>query len=223
MADFRNRVLNVLDNVYGFLSEKRSISRVELEHSVQLVHDVSREAELGTGAGEDQGFGIIEINQSLIAGNLDYALNIYDLLDDCTSFRLCLDSSLYRIWYMGGAAAWATTDAAGKCTSVAAQWVLPALSQRFLSSAYPGQIPFLYTDAHKDTFLQATTPTVRAQLYAPSTSFQPELRIRTPLYLPRGTQLTYRMVGTGVSAAPGVTLNVPIWFGKVGVTPPGMR
>lgn len=47
MAQFNRRVLSLLDTIYSFISEKVAVSDVELSHPIQLVHNVSREAELG--------------------------------------------------------------------------------------------------------------------------------------------------------------------------------
>lgn len=47
MAKAQKQTLSILDRIYAFLSAQTAVNDVELAHPIQLVHDVSREAELG--------------------------------------------------------------------------------------------------------------------------------------------------------------------------------
>ncbi len=48
---FRNAPLRLLDRIYGFVGGLRGVRSVDLSSPIVLVHDVSREAELGTYSG----------------------------------------------------------------------------------------------------------------------------------------------------------------------------
>jgi len=51
MTEFKNRALGALQRIYGFLGGVVTTSRADLEGQIQLVHDVSREAEVAAGVG----------------------------------------------------------------------------------------------------------------------------------------------------------------------------
>jgi len=56
VAEFRARVLGILDRIYRFTAAKTYTDQLDLSSPIQLVHDVHREAELGTGIGIYDGF-----------------------------------------------------------------------------------------------------------------------------------------------------------------------
>jgi len=58
MAEFRNRVLAILDRIYGFTAAKSYTDKLDLNSPIQLTHDTSREAEVGSAYGLHGGFSI---------------------------------------------------------------------------------------------------------------------------------------------------------------------
>lgn len=67
MASFNRSPLRVVDRIYGFIGGLRGLVDFALGSSIQPVHDVSRESELGSGLGSELGYFTTQNRDSHVA------------------------------------------------------------------------------------------------------------------------------------------------------------
>ena len=217
MAGFRNRVLKILDNIYGFLTPQHSVSNLQLATPITLVHDVAREAELGSGIGEDHGWYMWSINNGLTASTFRWVYPISDQLEG-----LGLDPRQYSAWWPGLFSIFTRTGI-GSVSSVRALWRFPPGSTLGVGD-YDFLYPIFATDGTTDgTYNTTTVSTQDMKLYYDSgvSNIVSPFRQAPWLYLPKDAELCITCVAGGAVALPGLQIGCPLWIGKNGVTPPG--
>lgn len=78
MARFLRRCIDVLEDIYRFDDARRTVSQFELSGPIQPVHDVSREAELGSSPGVKGFFHCGVTLTHAGAGTENEAFSLYD-------------------------------------------------------------------------------------------------------------------------------------------------
>lgn len=215
MALFRSRVLQRLDRIYNFISDKHSTERVDLTSPVQLVHDVSRMAETGSGLPMDQdgfwltgaiqahgiagaGQGTVSIVPTTVLGALDpsdFWTWCVDVEVNCAANEGDLDSILVAL----------VSDNAGNTTF------------RFNNTVYSWYRPIFYynsTDGHNHLMEAHSGGGVDLQVHIPI--YKPD----TPIFIPGDAELTYAFDTGGALSAPGLIVRALMWTGPKGAIPP---
>lgn len=219
MGQFRNKPLAVLDYIYGFLSGKTQVSSAQLETPLTLVHDVSREAELGGGIGQFGGYLLYQYYQSIGGANVyQYtSSDVYDSLSNAT-FLGPHNPQNYSVWYAGYSGVWVPAAGTGDVTATSINFCVPVASRMPFTETNPIYIPIFGTGSSQLPLTdQAGTGFVYSSVRSTDYGLQGK-----PLFLPRGTLASY-YVGTGAAiASPGAVIWWLAWAGKKGTTPPGM-
>jgi len=218
MGQFRNKPLGVLDRIYGFLSGKTQVSNAQLETPLTLVHDVSREAELGGGIGQNGGFLMGQVYVAVPGLNVYRGTaDPYGGLSNPT-FLGPHNSADYDIWWMGHAGMWVPSAGSGDIVGAGLAFAFIVNSMPFIETN-PTYVPIFRAATDQATVTDiAGTGSIYASM--PDT----DRRLPTvPLYLPPGTLVTYHLSTGAAIASPGSVFWWLLWAGKKGTTPPGMR
>ena len=207
MADFKNRPLSVIARIYQFAGGPTVRSDFDVSSSIQPVHDVSREAELGTRGRAQAGF--LELGQTFVhvgVGTLRAATDVYASFNSISDFS-DFDSqgaSKDRLWLLGLFGTTSDDGDFGICatallyqtplrTYLLARW---ALTSEDIEAG--GRFPLVHTD--------------------PRAVPEPDF----PIFFPPGA-----LWGTRSTADNAGTTTTRIfsrwWAGPLGVTPPGLR
>lgn len=215
MAPFNSRVLRLLDRLYKFAGAPRITRDVELGLPIQLVHDVSREAELGAGIGIEGGWVMhYEEVEELNAGGGTERRTADPWTDVDNATVEALDN--LDLWHFHF---WANTD----FVSMANVQTLEVLFA--YPTTFPGvgaQRPYLPI-AHYDGTWSASDDTAAAAIGVIGADtgavfYESETgRIHRPFRIPRNSVFTYQMVTGGICTAHCFHL---MWAGPKGVLPP---
>jgi hypothetical protein len=109
VASFIRKPLKILDRIYGFVSAKTAVDAVDLASPIQLVHDVSREAESYSGmVGDSLDYGFITREDTIAAAGAGLNYSIAQVQIDVLNLSLGpnaspLDESKHDVWLMGQA------------------------------------------------------------------------------------------------------------------------
>lgn len=220
MAKFRRKPLGVLDRIYGFVSGQTQTGAMTLESPITTVHDVSREAELGTGVGQFGGYFFGGVVQSIAgAATADSSEDPYAAIIDP---EFSLDNPQdYDVWLIDLIAETASGGSAN-LTSIIAVLSLPTDAAAFLGTAHDMGWPLhqWLNGGASITFRNiADTTTYQVLL----NGLGSEARGRLPMLIPRAARLRFRIVSTAAIGGIGVAYTTLYWAGKRGVTPPGFR
>lgn len=212
MSEFRNRVLSGLDRIYGFLSAKHSTNRLELNQPVQLVHDVSREAELQSNQFPEQSGWFYAIIECACAGASTYreSTTPYGLLDVTADFV-----EDYLIWLYQVSAYVPYNDASDVSSVAVSVGTPPSRNWLYHGNTYPVYIPVFYNDG---TYHQLGPTGLRKDGLINILSLSP-----LPVPLPYLTTIDAVITTTAALGAPGLVVSLMFWVGKKGQTPPGLR
>lgn len=214
MGEFRNKPLGVLDRIYGFLSGKTQSSQVTLETPVTVVHDVSREAELGSAFGFFNGLqGVNAVNTHVGAGTIRSAWDpyYYCLLGLDPTIQPTRDQ--VDIWLLDVSL---LVDTPANLTRASVGYGYPANTfppatgetlWPLLTGAGAGAIDFSNVAASGTSYL----------LSQQSHYFFEQHR---PLFIAPGGVVTLYSLSTGALNVLGSLL---FWVGRKGTTPPGAR
>lgn len=220
MAQFKHRVLGVLDRIYGFVSDKTYTSTLNLDVPISLVHDVSRQAELGSGLGNEGGYFWMQYNQAVAgASSYRYRDDIYASVSSLPAWGYPVEEQ-YRIWYAGISLAETSSDGIGDVTSLGMGYELPINSMDFINT-YRVFLPTLYTGNLQARLTDQTALSDR-YISVPGAATGNIPWNNRPIQLPRGTLWGYSLL-TGAAISGGVNFHVYYWIGKKGTTPPGLR
>jgi len=209
MARFTKRAIAILDGLYKFVGGQGGSAEVDLEASIQLVHDVSRETERASGAGGNGGYllrslvlthpgadtkrGTITILTSLANTNFDVALDDLWLID---VWRMC-DTSDGAL--RGGDSV--TFPVAEPDIDVATVLMVAHWGQ--LDEQIVANIFNLMPGLNEGTGVNDRAPQVRFR----------------PMLITAAATIDMKSAS---SAACDVTASYMMWYGAKGTTPPGM-
>lgn len=207
MGKFLQRSLGVLDRVYDFVGGTRGLSEFELGGSIQPVHDMSREAELGS-RGVAQG-GYLSLGQTFVhsgVGTLFVATDVYAAFDSIARFSDFRSTAKdqHRLWLL---------DIFGAVDGTVANWSF-SMSAALLAPDDRTQFLAQYDST------QAITVTGAAPLAMTSSVNTPLDRRTYPALWQPGTIWQGRSTATD---AVTTRLHTLWWAGPLGTTPPGMR
>jgi hypothetical protein len=109
VASFIRKPLKILDRIYGFVSAKTAVDAVDLASPIQLVHDVSREAESYSGmVGDSLDYGFITAEDTMVAVGAGPKYSIAQVQVDQLNLSIGpnaspLDESRHDVWLLGQA------------------------------------------------------------------------------------------------------------------------
>jgi len=217
MSGFRNRCLGVLDNVYGFLSARKSADSVQLQQPIQLVHDVSREAEVGSAFGLHRGLAIVELTVTHGGATTELArLDIHNEILNSSSGPDPIDLQIqafrdFDVWLIDYTAA----NSAAVVTTAYVALNYPAINPEAAVTYTVYPLALLDSDAHGWSNYTATG--LQRVLVMANQLVYP--RIPRPIYIPPGTYFTSRSTTTGAAS---IEYRLLVWVGRQGTMPPGV-
>lgn len=216
MARFRNRILPMVDRLYGIIGDKTTFGQIQVEQPIQPVHNVAREAEVGSGHPVD--WNGYHVGQTITAAA---GSGTYNAVTEIFVEQLLgqLNPADYCAWVMDvqcGVAngEGADVDRINVIAGTGQESDIPFLN----NTIYDWVQPLFYyndTDGH----------------YYPSESwdggldrdvFLPVWKMNRPILLPYPGAITTRFRTTAALAAPGFFSTALIWLGRKGTSPPGM-
>lgn len=220
MSRTKERLLFLLDRLYRFPSgSKAAPDDVNVEGSVQLVHDVSRMAEMGAIVTDPGAAGFFSVDQDNVhaAGGetVDNTVDPYGTLAATWGIPDQRWIWLYRV--AGSASSNGTFGATALATLTASVAKLgQAISRRdYLIAAWGAA-----NKAEIGSTLSATFPVSLTSLSTGPFSPAPQMQLPFPLF--PGTVLTWHTFAT--AANPGtIRFEALCWIGPYGVYPPGVR
>lgn len=206
MAEFQRSPLRILDRIYNFVGGNTGTRAFNLEGAIQPVHDLSREAEVGSGYSQALGYFYTGVNE-VHAG----AATAYQDLDpfEQATFQ-GRERSETGIWICGAHMTASTAIATVGIVTVK----LPTITGAFSGQIFPlfmflpnsintgsgGNVEYQITSAGRISYSGAV--------------LQPHT---LPLFIPNGTTMEFR---TTASAAGTIRLMALCWAGPLGVRPP---
>jgi len=212
MAEFRARVLGVLDRIYKFTAAKAYTNKMDLSSPIQLVHDVSREAEV-SGLGNEIGHVVIPVDITHAGSGSETGLiDLYGTLRG--GWYEDLNEEQIQIWLLRIGASLSGT----------------AYTELNIGFA-PDNLPITTTSGHTlfplwraqavEIFTNYGGAAQRALVVDPTDTLIAPDSGNLPLLIPhQECRLTYRGTSTG---AINVYLRFYCWVGPRGTTPPGMQ
>lgn len=214
MGDFRNRPLGVLDRIYGFLSGKTQASIVNLESPVTVVHDISRQAELGAAFGMNNGRGVQNLTQTHAgAGTMRQQQNAYAWLTgglDPTIDPLVTDT---QVWILGVDV---MVEDETKLSTLSVALGQNNILEPTILETYR---PIFYGVGSQYFKISNTSATSDVKMLAQAYNVMPPGWQRNPWPVERGELLLVHSVAT---AAVTAVIYVDFWVGRKGTNPPGM-
>lgn len=200
MAKFTARPLGILENIYRFIGGQTGPNEVQLDGGIQMVHDVSREAEVGTAQTPALGYTLSGATVSHVGtGDLFSAIDIYD-----RAFET-LDPIDVDVWAID---ALCTVNDPGDFASASLGIRYPLLSGAFESQ----QDHLLYSWTTPGGALRAGGDTT-----VPGVAIPVEL----PKYLPHGSSLLLQSTADNVGTI-SINIWLLLWVGARSALPPGM-
>lgn len=202
MARFIKKPLGALERIYQFVGGLRSTSSVDLEAPVTLVHDVSRGAEIESGAGIQDGyFGMLESHAHVGAGNLHSVVTRGEAVALQTDFG---DSD---------SAVWLMAFTATNNDSTDANW-----AQASVRDTRPTPVVDWLL-----SYLSVTLQPVEAAGVMPMVTSYPERNntIQMPFELAPGHQLMFSSNSDNTGTVT-YQFSLLFWIGPKGTLPPGV-
>lgn len=195
MAGFSARPLGILDRIYRFIGGLRGVGDVNIEGSIQLVHDVAPGAIRASSYRFERGGGVVTLNVSQAHVGATTVRSAYSLTGIIGSVDASFLRSDYDAYILSVAV---TADTPGNCTNCTAAVVTDSNVVDFVSAS--AVIPLLYV-AGANTFSVsdfAGTGDVALLDWAGARTFL------SPVFVPLGkpggaseTKLTVRSISTG--------------------------
>lgn len=215
MALIKNRPLGVLDRIYNFVGAQTP-TEADVDVPVQFVHDLSREAEIGSAFGRFRGYAVfIATNTHAGAGVIrsawdPYARIVAGSIDpNYSPTELDMD-----VWLLGFQT---TVQTPANLTTLSIGWsplgaIPPSTTDAVFPLLYSTEFnrPFSQGNALGDLYLAAqegTDPSANVPGFLPR-----------PLYMPHGSTFTLR---SNAGGATNVQASFLVWVGRVGTAPYG--
>jgi len=208
MATFRNRPLPVLDRIYGFLSGRTSPPEIQTESPLTLVHDVSREAELGAAYGRNLGYGVQNMTQAY------NSFAVEEQQQDAYSWLLSgFDPQLDP--YENDVSIWIVDCHA--TSTVPADMDAAVLAIGNYGTLTPSTIETYRVLSVWDTdYATGSNYTATGNVY----NHVPEWEAQWPILVHRGERLLLGVDGGGSGS---LVVYIYYWVGRKGTTPPKAR
>jgi len=200
VSRFTARPLGALENIYRFVGGQTGPNVFTLAAPLQPVHDVSREAEMGTAQTGALGYFYL--------GTVDAHVgvgNIFTTSDPYAGPFRDLDPVDVDVWII---------DALCTCDDSA------DFDIALLGLIYP-ILPGAFATAETQLLFEFTTP-ARAIVSAGDSTIPAVIhRIAMPTYVPHGATLAQR-TSADVAGTNNISLFTIFWAGARGILPPGM-
>lgn len=213
---FNARPWGVLDRIYRFVGGISPTRAISVEQPVTLVHDLSREAERGSGYGEWEGFWVFGgTNAHAGASTL---VSVY-WPTQAAAALLGISATEIGVWLKAVSQFCPTVDAANWSSSQVAMGYQARISP---GAPYgPAGAPYRLLQWSQAAQVTAvgdaaggSTVSIAAQQMALSPPWQ-----EPSIYVPQDSAITFRSISTGVV---NITCNLLCWVGPRGASPPGM-
>lgn len=202
MSVISKKVLQALDFIYKFVEGQSGPLTVDLDSPVVLVHDVSRNAALGSGINNQLGYYIHQtVNVHGSGGQL------FDTYDPWTEIdALSIPRNLVSVWLVD---MWAQTDTALSIDVIQTAALFPTVPGSFQGESLPlrnwGGGEFQSVDSGG---------TIR-----PAHLEVENVPRSLPMFMPDPTTI---LVVTDALIAATLSQHTMFWAGAKGTTPPGM-
>lgn len=206
---FTGRVLGILDRIFHFGGGSSLPSKVELDLPIQVVHDVSRQSELGAGIGKDDGYFIHQSNVLHVGPTTErYQTDPWETVAAITTIHP-MALSLWLIYPMIFTQTGVLTRA-----DVAMRYPLN----------FTGMPPAI--NDHPFRVIEATTTVVPVNnfndtgdrnIYMSADGFSVR-GLSQPVYFPRGAIVTVVETANNIIGI----VDLLMWLGPRGARPPGM-
>lgn len=213
MATFKNRCLAVLDRVYAFVSDRTYTTELNLDVPIALVHDTSREAELGSAWGRNTGYGKFSFAHSTAAANTtESQIDIYQYavggLDPTLDYR----EDDTDVWILG------IDVISSNPGNVTLFSVTVNADGQYLPIVVESARALFKTIA--TTYFGISNYSATGTMYYHVNDPAEPPDIQLPMHVVRGERLCSLLQSGGA-----VNMNgwVYYWVGRKGTTPPGMR
>ena len=201
MAKFFRRPLEALDWIYNFAEGLTHLSSMAVDGEIQPVHDLSREAEVGSGLSQELGYfidGSIHVHSG--SGTIRDTLDPWAQVDLHRPIR-----AGSGVWMIAG---FCHQTSSGDFTEAGISVTYPTIPDAFLAGNQIGT----------HFFPDALVAVISGDIVAGDDTRVTNL-VDMPLYIPDGSTIN------NVSTAGGaITIDVMnlFWAGAKGVLPPGM-
>jgi len=220
MTQYLSTVLRSLERVYRFRSSQRTApDELELDVPIQVVHDVSRMAQYGTGVGpKNFGFWIAAFqNVHTVTGNLTGTMQLDNPTNSLNGYPDTFSADDFQAWIMR---AWMdstdTGDMAGaqvimghSASSIGPTGVAGVIANDIVVMG-DGSAPAANADGSGRTIIQNSEPS--NWFHRPVPLLQKE----------DGSAALMKFTSTADGAGTvTVDFNVLFWLGRKGATPPG--
>jgi len=205
---FTNKPLRALDWIYRFVGGMTGPKTVELSTSLQLVHDVSRLAQIGSGVGSFNGYFMRGgTDAHVAAGAILTSFDPYGLAD-----TLGLERSGVGVWLCDVSAQ--MNDNVARFNNAAVSFAYPGVND-FFSSTVPRQVLLAnFEDAALE--VQVNVP-LAGPIAAGNQA--PLILARLPMFLPDGGTIHQTTAQTGAGDI-DIIVNCLLWMGAKGALPP---
>lgn len=223
MGKFKRRPLGVVDRIYGFTGASSQVAQVALEVPITMVHDVSREAEYGSGIGQNNGF--FWWQNDLTHAGAGVLRTFQDPMNAAIyggiSSDVAEDRRRLNVWFLRH---YIEATAVANLTTVSVALVFPAAAYPYspneavipLGLYRGGNVSYVQSIANSTATGDRTMMIRRTVTGEDWTSNDLE---RPPLFVPDGGVITMRSDATGVGV---VRLFSLWWVGAKGALPPGL-
>lgn len=211
MAQIGNSVLRVLNRLYSFVGGVQGVQNMDLLSPVTVVHDVSREAELGSDLTPFLGFHVL--TQQLNHAGADTQRAATDPFTQVATYGAIPDHDI-SLWLLD-CTIYPSTNAIGVVYCALFQ----SLQYPGVGAAgyYPSKVIRVADDqAGVANFAGGGTA---YQGITANTAFHAVDQIRDPILIHPGSRFTTASTSTGAMA---LIVHWFLWAGRRGTTPPGM-
>jgi len=223
MADFRARALGVLDRIYKFTAAKSFTTQLDLNAPIQLVHDVSRESELGSGEGIDRGYAVMAswgVNHAG-ASTQRYVIDPYfSIINGATPLdpNITITAEQIDAWLISFAVV--TSAAPQPATRFDFGYVLNGDLPPYSSESSPVVFFHGLAGAANVTYLPNYAGTGSVYVLGEDLTVVQPPKATLPFRFPHKGRVGIVSVSTG---ACDVFVHALLWIGAKGTAPPGMR
>lgn len=212
MSEFRNKPLAVLDRIYSFLSGRTAINQVETGMPITLVHNLSREAELGAAYGRKDGIFTRTLTNTHVGASTErtsWDINYYVRIGADPVYDPGVDD--VSIWLLEF----------GVQTSSVANLNYISILKAYQAGAFTPQateigIPMYYAATGVNSFTSIAAAASQAYTYQDSDVEYKNYSL--PMFFPQGT---YLCIQTDSGGAVNVQVYTVWWMGRRGTHPPG--
>jgi len=209
VAFFTGRVLKKLDSIWRFVGEIQGSTDMALEGEIQVVEDLSRIAELGSGLGGSDGYFTRQDTAAHVgAGAIRDTLDPWEFVDVFEPNR-----ERASVWVIGASATLTNTnvDEVGMSISIPAVGDGSLAAREIILAYFDGEVPTAITAA-------GVFPMVNLGAVA-SGQGGGGIFTQLPFWVPDGSIFNFMSNASGAGTSVATLF---CWAGAAGARPPGL-